>query len=244
MKSYKMKINGENYDAKIISMDSEHAKIEVNGNVFLVEFDEENQNLVPKLTRTFKESPDTPQLSIDFADGAVKAPIPGVIVSIKKKVGDRVEKGETILILEAMKMESEIESPAGGIIEEILVRERAAVHENDPLVKIKFDALEEAPAPKPKANAPKHTTPMPQSTAPCEPASSGMNSVVAPIPGTIFDILVKVGDRITADQPVIILEAMKMESEVSSIYPGTVKKVLVTKGQAVQEGEELIQLGD
>ncbi len=243
MKSYKMKINGENYDAKIISFDSEQAKIDVNGNIFIVDFEDDNQNLIPKLTRTYKEVPGAPQLSVDYADGTVKAPIPGVIVTIKKKVGDRVEKGEAIVILEAMKMESEIEAPGCGVIEEILVKEKAPVHEGDALVRIKFDAIEEAPAPKAKAQTksqPAKATLMPVSA----PAPAGNNSITAPIPGTIIDILVKPGDKITSEQAVIILEAMKMESEVTADYSGTVKKVLVTKGQAVQEGEELIQLGD
>ena len=246
MKSYKMKINGEKYDARIISFDSEQAKVEVNGNVFIVDFEDDNQNLIPKLSRTYRESPGAPQLSVDYADGTVKAPIPGVIVSIKKKVGDRIEKGEAIVILEAMKMESEIESPACGVIEEILVKEKAAVHEGDSLVRIKFDAVEEAPAPKakaqPKSQHKSQSNPMPVNTS--APVSAGSNSIVAPIPGTIFEILVKEGDVVSAEQAVLILEAMKMESEVSSDYAGTVKKVLVTKGQAVQEGEELIQLGD
>jgi biotin carboxyl carrier protein len=244
MKSYKMKINGESYDARIISFDAEQAKIEVNGNVFLVDFEDNNQNQVPKLTRTYKESPGAPQLSVDYADGTVKAPIPGVIVTIKKKVGDRVAKGEAIVILEAMKMESEIEAPAAGVIEEILVKEKAPVHEGDSLVKIKFDAVEEAPAPKAKAptkhSKPSKAAPMPTST----PVAAGNNSITAPIPGTIIDILVKPGDKINTEQAVIILEAMKMESEVTADFAGTVKKVLVAKGQAVQEGEELIQLGD
>lgn len=241
MKSYKMKINGETYDARIISFDSESAKVEVNGNVFLVEFEDDNQNMIPRITRTYKEAPGAPQLSVDYADGSVKAPIPGVIVSIKKNVGDRVEKGQAIVILEAMKMESEIEAPACGVIEEILVKEKAAVHEGDVLVKIKFDAVEEAPKAKPHER--QHTAkaaPMPSP----KPAPAGNNSITAPIPGTIIDILVKEGDKITPEKAVIILEAMKMESEVTSDFAGTVKKVLVSKGQAVQEGEELIQLGD
>lgn len=246
MKSYKMKINGENYNAKIISFDAEHAKVEVNGNVFLVEFEEDSHNPIPKITRTVKESPDSPQLFVDFGDGSVKAPIPGVIFSIKKKVGDRVEKGETVVVLEAMKMESDIETPEAGVIEEIFVKERAAVQENDSLFRVKFDQVAIAPAPKTKTKEQKRSAPIPQA-APIHtptPAPAGTNSVVAPIPGTVFDILVKVGDKITADQPVLILEAMKMESEISSVYSGTVTKVLVTKGQAVQEDEVLILLGD
>lgn len=244
MKSYKMKINGEKYHAKIVSFDSEQAKIEVNGNLFLVEFEEDPQNPIPKLTRTTREAPTHPHLSSEFADGVVKAPIPGVIHSIKKKVGDRIEKGETILILEAMKMESEIDSPGGGVIEEVMVKEKSAVREGDVLVKVKFDAIEEAPAPKKAAKPKSKSASIPTPTPAPQPAQAGVHDVVAPIPGLIMDVLVKEGDKVAADQAVIILEAMKMNSEISTAYAGTVKKVLTSKGQAVQEGEVLIQLGD
>ncbi|MBI9031164.1 hypothetical protein JEZ13_04025 [bacterium] len=239
MKKYKMKINGEKYEAKIISFDSEAAKVDVNGNIFLVEFEDNDQNHIPKISRTYKESPGAPQLAVEYADGTIKAPIPGVIASIMKKVGDRLEKGDTILTLEAMKMESDIEAPACGVLEEILVKEKSPVHEGDVLVKIKFDAIEHAPAPKQVTSQRSQSTPTP------EPAQmAGSSDVVAPIPGTIMEVLVKAGDRVDADQAVIILEAMKMESEVSTTYAGTVKKVLISKGQAVQEGEVLIELGD
>lgn len=243
MKRYKMRINGEKYEAKVISFDSESAKVDVNGNIFLVEFEDDEHNYIPKLSRSYKESPGAPQLAVEYADGNIKAPIPGVIASIKKKVGDRIEKGEAILTLEAMKMESEIEAPACGVIEEILVKEKSPVHEGDVLVKVKFDAIEEAQTP--KQTAKKTTKQKPQNITPSAPVqSAGSSDVVAPIPGTIMEILVKAGDKVSADQAVIILEAMKMESEVSTTYAGTVKKVLVTKGQAVQEGEVLIELGD
>jgi pyruvate dehydrogenase E2 component (dihydrolipoamide acetyltransferase) len=240
MKKYKMKINGENYEARIVAFDAETAVVEVNGNTFEVEFDDNEVVGIPKISRATREVPGVPQLSVDYADGSVKAPIPGVIVSIKFKVGDRVEKGTPIVILEAMKMESEIEAPASGVIEEILVKEKAAVHEGDALVKIKFDAPVEAPKPK-KASRPATA---PAAVPQAKPASSGANAIVAPIPGTIIDVLVNEGDTLSSDQAVIILEAMKMESEVTTDYAGKVKKVLVSKGQAVQEGEQLILLGD
>lgn len=246
MKSYKMKINGEKYNAKIVSFDSEQAKIEVNGNLFLVEFEEDPQNPIPKLTRTTREAPTHPHLSSEFADGVVKAPIPGVIHSIKKRAGDRIEKGETILILEAMKMESEIDSPGGGVIQEVMVKEKSAVREGDALIKVKFDAIEEPRAPKKTVATKPKPTPVatPTATPTPEPVQAGSQDVVAPIPGLIMEVLVKEGDKVSADQTVIILEAMKMNSEISTAYAGTVKKVLTSKGQTVQEGEVLIQLGD
>ena len=57
----------------------------------------------------------------------VKAPMPGLILRVRKKVGEQVELGESVIILEAMKMENDLKSPASGIIENIYVTEGSAV---------------------------------------------------------------------------------------------------------------------
>jgi len=62
------------------------------------------------------------------------APIAGVIIGIKKKTGNRVRAGDTLLILEAMKMENEIVTPEPGVVKEIKVREGQKVVTGLPLV--------------------------------------------------------------------------------------------------------------
>jgi biotin carboxyl carrier protein len=57
----------------------------------------------------------------------VKAPMPGLILKVRKKVGEQVELGESVIILEAMKMENDLKAPASGIIENIFVTEGSAV---------------------------------------------------------------------------------------------------------------------
>jgi len=66
--------------------------------------------------------------------------------------------------------------------------------------------------------------------------------VQAHITGTVWKILVKVGDAVTEEQPVAILESMKMEMPVESPASGTVASVVATEGQAVEEGEVLLTL--
>ena len=66
--------------------------------------------------------------------GAVVAPMPGKIVTIMVKVGDTVTPGDPILILEAMKMQNEVDSPFSGKVKEILVREGESVDAHDVLV--------------------------------------------------------------------------------------------------------------
>lgn len=64
--------------------------------------------------------------------------------------------------------------------------------------------------------------------------------VVAPMPGSVNDIRVKVGDKVNQDDVLVILEAMKMENEISSPVTGTVTRVLASKGAAVNSKDPLI----
>lgn len=77
-------------------------------------------------------------------------------------------------------------------------------------------------------------------TASVQAASA--NSVVAPLAGSVFKILVEVGDEIEAGQVLVVLEAMKMETEITAPHAGKVAHILVGERDAVQGGEPLIEL--
>lgn len=66
----------------------------------------------------------------------VKAPMPGLILKVRKKTGEKVEQGESVIILEAMKMENDIKSPVSGVIENISVSEGSAVEKGVTLFSI------------------------------------------------------------------------------------------------------------
>ncbi|NQU63222.1 MAG: biotin/lipoyl-binding protein [SAR324 cluster bacterium] len=80
-------------------------------------------------------------------------------------------------------------------------------------------------------------TPVPQPVA-----AAGGDSVTAPIPGSILEILVKVGDEVTAGQTVLKMEAMKMENDINSTSGGTVKAIHVSVGDAVSQGQALVDI--
>lgn len=80
------------------------------------------------------------------------------------------------------------------------------------------------------------------STASVQGASA--NAVVAPLAGSVFKILVAEGDKIEAGQVLLVLEAMKMETEITAPKAGTVAAILVEKGSAVQGGQALIELAE
>ena len=68
------------------------------------------------------------------------------------------------------------------------------------------------------------------------------NVVEAPLPGRVIEILVKVGDEVKIGQPVVILEAMKMENSITSNYHGKVKQILVSSGEAVAANAALVEI--
>ena len=98
-------------------------------------------------------------------------------------------------------------------------------------------------APRPAAARPAAAA-APVAAAPAAPAGdvSG-NNVVAPMPGLIMKVLVKVGDTVTAGQKVMTMEAMKMENDINSGTAGTVKAVLVKEGDNVKEHQPLVTIG-
>ncbi|MBQ7266257.1 MAG: acetyl-CoA carboxylase biotin carboxyl carrier protein subunit [Firmicutes bacterium] len=92
------------------------------------------------------------------------------------------------------------------------------------------------------------STPAPapvQASAPAPaPAGEGSVKVTSPMPGNILDIKVKTGDKVEANQCVIILEAMKMENEIVTPSAGVVASVNVAKGQTVASGDVLITVAE
>jgi biotin carboxyl carrier protein len=81
----------------------------------------------------------------------------------------------------------------------------------------------------------------PASPAPEKPAAAGApGAVTAPMPGSILDVLVQVGDRVSAGDTVVKLEAMKMENDLQAPLTGVVQEVRVSKGDNVSVGEVLV----
>ncbi len=94
-------------------------------------------------------------------------------------------------------------------------------------------------APAPKAAA----APAPKAAAaPAPKAAAGGTPISAPMRGTIIDIKVKVGDKVTNGTPVAVLEAMKMENDIVSDRDGVVASIVVNKGDAVETGATVVTL--
>lgn len=144
MKNFKFKINGNDYAVHIANIEGNVAELEVNGTPYKVEIDRElKQTKTPKLVRP-EAVPSTdshPSVAKTVSpgvatSGAVKSPLPGVILSLAVKVGDTVKVGQRLLVLEAMKMENNIDSDKEGRIAAIKVNQGDSVMEGDVLVVI------------------------------------------------------------------------------------------------------------
>lgn len=141
MKKFDFTINGNKYSVDIKEFDDDMATIHVNGTEYVVEVHQEKRKSVktPKLVReNVVRHPGEGLIEKKASPGGfpVEAPLPGSIFKLKVQVGDEVSKGDSLLILEAMKMENEVLADQAGVIKEIKVKEGDAVLQNDLLLVI------------------------------------------------------------------------------------------------------------
>ena len=95
-----------------------------------------------------------------------------------------------------------------------------------------------------KVAAPAPAAPVAAPAAPAVSAAAGAGAkVTAPLPGTITDVKVAVGQAVNAGDVVVVLEAMKMQNNIEAENSGTVTSVMVNKGDTVMEGTVLVTIG-
>jgi len=142
MKDFKFKINGNEYSVHIANVEGNIAEVEVNGTPYKVEIDKElKQTKTPKLVRaeaipTTDSHPSVAKTSSpgSATSGSIKSPLPGVILEVHVKPGDMVKVGQRILVLEAMKMENNIDSDKEGKVIDVKVHKGDSVLEGDVLL--------------------------------------------------------------------------------------------------------------
>jgi biotin carboxyl carrier protein len=137
MKNFKFKIHQNNYYVKVVSHDKNEIELEVNGTSYCVEMEKEiKKTKTPTLIRSASRNPSVPlkKVSPNSEKSKVLAPIPGVILSIDVKVGDSINIGDKLLVLEAMKMENNIAAEKAGKISAIHITVGQQVLQNDLLI--------------------------------------------------------------------------------------------------------------
>lgn len=137
MATYNYTINGKEYAVNIIAIQGTQATVNVNG----VDYTVQLPSAAPAAVATPAAAPAAAAAAPAPAaapaaggSGAVVAPLPGTVLSINVKVGDTVNASDTILILEAMKMENAIPAPRAGKVVAINVKQGDSVLEGDTLV--------------------------------------------------------------------------------------------------------------
>ena len=142
MKEYKYTINGNKYEVVVGDIKDNIATLTVNGETYTVEMEkqpepEKKKKPVVKApaAATSDAAPAANKAAVNKAN-AVKAPLPGVITDILVAEGDEVKAGDTVVVLEAMKMANNLEAEKDGKVTAICVKVGESVMEDDALVVI------------------------------------------------------------------------------------------------------------
>lgn len=147
MKEYNFKINGNEYTVGIDIVNNTEADVIVNGASYAVEVLDANEKTSvvakPQVAAIPASHPVQPSaVTVTKTDTArvaagespVKSPLPGVILNVNVREGDKVSVGQTLMVLEAMKMENNIDSDRAGIVKSVKVTRGDSVLEGDVLI--------------------------------------------------------------------------------------------------------------
>ena len=144
MKTYKFKIDGKDYCVTINGIEGKQADLTVNGVGYSLEL--ENEVAAPAAPAApapvqaapaqAAPAPSAPAKAPSGPAVTVHSPLPGVIISIDVKEGQAVKKGQKVAVLEAMKMENEIQAEADGTVTAILVQKGDSVLEGAEILKL------------------------------------------------------------------------------------------------------------
>ena len=133
MKNYKFTINGNKYSVEVGDIEDNTVNVEVNGTPYKVELETEITTRVKPVVKV--AAPAAKSAPAATAAGAtLKSPLPGTILDVFCKPGDAVKAGQRLFLLEAMKMENNIDAEKDGVIKEVRVHRSDSVMEGDILV--------------------------------------------------------------------------------------------------------------
>ena len=208
--SYTVNVNGQNYNVTS-GPAGDKMSVTVDGTTYNVAFSAAGTTVTPAATGT--------------GNGAdIKAPVAGTLLKHVVASGSEVKEGDTIIMVESMKMELEVKATASGKVE-FTVQPGSAITAGQVLGTIGGGAaVVAAPA---------------QDSAPA--ASAGASVVAAPVAGTFLKGVVAEGASVKAGDTVCMIESMKMELEVKAATDGTIH-FLATAGSAITAGQPLAEI--
>jgi biotin carboxyl carrier protein len=149
MNEYVLTINEKEYRAEVSEINAEYALIKVNGKEFRVDLQQlalsklmpveikksEGRPEAPAAIQAARPTLEPPPTGGDVSN-IVRSPLPGLIIDVKVREGEKVKAGQNIVIMEAMKMENQIQATIDGTVKKILVKKGDNVAEGDTLIEI------------------------------------------------------------------------------------------------------------
>lgn len=138
MPEYMITVNNKSYSVNIGRIEDDNVEVTLDSNTYTVgvEYSGNKSKKTPRLDRgrTVPDASSAPDRTTAPGQitgmGKIIAPLPGAILKLLVAVGDQVTEGQTVAVMEAMKMENEIEAPVSGIISKISVKEGDTILEN------------------------------------------------------------------------------------------------------------------
>ena len=213
--SYSVNVNGTSYNVTT-GPAGDTMSVNVNGTAYNV---------------TFGAAGAAPAVAAAGSTGGadIKAPVAGTVLKIIAQNGTNVKSGETVMMIESMKMELEVKATGNGPVQ-WSVSQGAAITAGQVLGTIGGGAAAPAPA-----------APAASAAVPAAPVSNGGTAVNAPVAGTFLKAVVAEGASVTAGQTIIMIESMKMELEVKATAAGSVH-FLASAGSAITAGQALAEI--
>ena len=262
MKKFKFSIDNNPFEVNVTELENGQIDVEVNGSNYIVTIDREGTKAAnapaPKAAPVAAPKAAAPAAApkavapaaapaAPAAGGAVKtvkSALPGSVTKLVMEVGQAVKKGDTVMMIEAMKMENEIKAECDGTIAKFHVAAGQSVMADDKLFDIAPAGATAAPAAAPvAAPAPKPAAPAPKAEPAAAPAAGGpAKPLKSPLPGSITKILVTPGQAVKKGETLLMMEAMKMENEIKAEKDGVVAEIKVTVGQNVMNDDVLLTI--
>lgn len=243
MREFKFTIDGKQFNAAVNELEDNFAEVTINGKTYKVELEKEEAPAAAAVRRPAAAA--APAAAAPAGLMTVKSPLPGSIVKVLVKAGQAVKKGDVLLTMESMKMENNVCADADGTVKAVYVEPGKNVMQDDKLLDLETVAVAAtpAPAPAPKAEAPK-AAPAPKAEAPkATDVPAGGYKVTSPLPGSVIKVLVSEGQDVKKGDTLLTLESMKMENAIMADRDGKVTKIAVTAGQNVMQEDLLLVLG-
>lgn len=237
MKNFKFTINGNVYEVAVEAAENGKSNVTVNGKSYVVETEAEAAQ--PTVRRAAVAG------ATKTVSGVMKSPLPGKVLKVLVSAGQSVKRGETLMVIESMKMENNIAAQADGIVRSIMVSADQSILQGDALLDFESTEVEAAPAPAPVAKpapAPKAAPKAAPAPAPAPKAAASAKSVTSPLPGNVISLSVAVGDTVKRGQTVLVMESMKMENNIPAPRDGKVTAIHVAAGKSVMQGDALLDI--